>query len=358
MRPYAGRGLVAVAAIVTSLAISGVQAQVAQAPQLRTNQAMIEELMRPPTLAVDDPLAVFAFVLGSLPERVTVYPTEGYYYFGFTHRGVNYSGNIRLDASDREQGKLHFGYFEESTEWRGETPTNYRLLDAAQGVAVEKLERLVFRVTYREKSVVFALNDLSDIAPPPGLIAPQERFIGPVFDESGIRFFLVYNPQVKNFHYVLDETVQATDQFTALRRHERIVIGKRTGFAFYRDHRLDRKILIGVFDGNSRVNNHLDGPFDQLPDSFIHGETLRSALLEMDPTLKGRIDRVGGSPDGEFRFAIVPYFHYGVTHELHRFDRCASRARGKWITYYKCFISEQGDDGAPPGPERPQGKKR
>src|SRR5688572_23270188 len=88
-------------------------AQTADLPQLRTNQATIEDLMRAPALAIDDPMAVFAFVLASLPERVTVYPTEGYYYFGFTHQGVNYSGNIRLDASDREQGKIHFAYFEE-----------------------------------------------------------------------------------------------------------------------------------------------------------------------------------------------------------------------------------------------------
>jgi hypothetical protein len=95
-----------------------------------------------------------------------------------------------------------------------------------------------------------------------------------------------------------------------------------------------------------------------LPDSFIEGETLRRALVEMDPTLKGRIDRFGASPDGEFRFAIVPYFHYGVTQELGRFDRCASRAQGKWSAYYRCFITEQGDDREPPRPGRPSGIKR
>ena len=61
--------------------------------------------MRPTTLDVADPMAVFAFVLDSLPDRVKVYPTENYYYFTFTHNGVDYAGNIRLDASDRDQGK-------------------------------------------------------------------------------------------------------------------------------------------------------------------------------------------------------------------------------------------------------------
>jgi hypothetical protein len=333
-------------------------AQTSDLPQLRTNQATIEEMMRAPALAIDDPMAVFAFVLASLPERVTVYPTEGYYYFGFTHRGVNYSGNIRLDASDREQGKIHFAYFEEMADWSGETPTIYRTLDASQGVTVEKLERFVFRVSHGAKSVVFALNDLSDVKPPTGAIAPHESYIGPVFDESGIRFFLVYNRQIKNFHYVLDETVRVLEQFVPLRRHARILIGKRTGFAFYRDHRLERKILVGVFDGNSRVNNHLDGPFDQLPDSYIQGETLRAALLEVDPSLKGKIDRLGGSPDGEFRYMIAPYLYYAFEDELRRFDRCAARARA--AAYYKCFVVAHPEDrgGPPGGPSGKAGRKK
>ena len=37
---------------------------------------------------------VFAFVLGQLPERVQVYPTENYYYFGFIHNGVRYQGEF------------------------------------------------------------------------------------------------------------------------------------------------------------------------------------------------------------------------------------------------------------------------
>ncbi|HJZ45143.1 MAG TPA: hypothetical protein VJ233_15620, partial [Hyphomicrobiaceae bacterium] len=35
-----------------------------------------------------------------------------------------------------------------------------------------------------------------------------------------------------------------------------------------RDHRLDRKILIGAFEGDSRPSKYFDGLFDQLPQSF------------------------------------------------------------------------------------------
>jgi hypothetical protein len=350
---FRSRALTALLLIVSGFASFGDTARAqGERPRLNTNQATIEELMRETTLAIDDPLEVFAFVLQSLPDRVTVYPTEGYYYFGFTYRGVNYSGNIRLDASDRDQGKVNFGYFEEMADWRGESPTLYRSLDASQGVNVEKLERLVYRVSYRGKSVVFALNDLSDVKPPADLLAPHERFIGPIFDESGIRFFLVYNPQIRNFHYLLDESARVADQLQPMKGHARILIGKRTGFAFYRDQRRARKILIGVFEGNARINNHLDGPFDQLPDSYVEGETLRTALIEMDPSLKGKIDRLGSAPGGEYRTMIAPYMHYVVADDLRSFDRCAVRARRE-AAYYGCFVVEPMEDregGPPPKP--------
>ena len=47
-------------------------------PRLFTNEAEIEDARRSSALAIDDPAAVFAFVLGQLPDRVRVYPTENY----------------------------------------------------------------------------------------------------------------------------------------------------------------------------------------------------------------------------------------------------------------------------------------
>ena len=104
---------------------------------------------------------------------------------------------------------------------------------------------------------------------------------------SAIRFFLVFNPKLRIFHYVLDETEAVAEQFFSPKKTDRILVGKRTGFAFYRDHRLNRKIMIGAFEGNMRANNYFDGPFDQLPDNFIEGETLREAILSVRPQLKG-----------------------------------------------------------------------
>ena len=243
-------------------------------------------------LPLSDPKAMLTFVLESLPDRVKVYPTENYYYFNFYSQGVRYAGNLRLDMMDRDKGKLHFAYFEDLQEWKAEAPLTYNVFDQADGVLVEKIDYLVYRVTFREKQVVFELNDLSKVVPPAHVIGVDEKYLGPVFDDSGMRFFLVFNPALKVFHYILDETVRIPDQFRQSALTNRILIGVRTGFAYYLDLRMNRKILIGVFEANSRVNNSFDGPFDQLPDNFVKDDELRDAILAVEPS-SHREDRPG-----------------------------------------------------------------
>lgn len=323
-------------------------AQSGDPPKLNTHQSYMEDVLRPATLDVKDPMAVFAFVLDSLPDRVKVYPTENYYYFTFNLNGSPYAGNIRLDASDRDKGKVQFGYYEQTSGWRDDTPITFRVLDESNGVKLEKVERFLYRLTYGGKQVSFELNDLSQVRPPATALAPHERFIGPIFDDSGIRFFLVYNSALKDFLYILDETVKVADDFFAAPRNDRILTGKRSGFVFYRDRRLDRKILIGVYDENVRINNYFDGPFDQLPDNFIEGEALRSAILEIQPQLKGEIDRFGGSSDGEVRYSISPYKPYKNIRELLPVDRCAKHRQASEASYYRCFILD-GEGGAAAG---------
>ena len=318
-------------------AASPAAAQDTARPKLQTNEAYVDEITARTTLAIDDPMAVFEFVFGSLPQRVKVYPTENYYYFSFVHNGRRYAGNIRLDASNRDDGKADFAYFEDTSDWNDDAQIKHVLLDGSLGVAVDKLERFVYRVSYRGKSVVFALNDLADVKPPPTAIGADEAFLGPIFDESAIRFFLVYNAKQKAFHYLLDETVAVAEDFFRAQGTDRILIGKRTGFAFYRDYRLNRKILIGVYEGNWRANNYFDGPFDQLPDNFIEGDTLRRAILDLRPDLKGKIDRFGGSPGGEVRHLIAPYLRYRTEGDLYPVHGCATRNKER-AAYARCFI--------------------
>ena len=84
-------------------------------------------------------MAVFGFVLGSLPERVSVYPTENYYYFGFVHGGVPYVGNIRLGAADRDAGKVDFGYYRGLCAWHDDAAETFRCSGRRRGSG-EKLE--------------------------------------------------------------------------------------------------------------------------------------------------------------------------------------------------------------------------
>jgi hypothetical protein len=324
------------------LATTSVAAQDPERLRVYTNESYVEDARHAGTLAIDDPIAVFALVLNSLPGHVKVYPTENYYYFRFMHAGTPYAGNLRFDPRDRDQGKVQFGYYKDLAEWMGakldaEIVGVDLALDASHDVLVESIDPLHYRVSYRGKSVVFALNDLSDVKPPPSIIGPNEKFLGPIFDESAIRFFLVYNSKLKIFHYLLDETIKVAEDFFTATRADRILIGRRTGFAFYRDHRLDRKILIGAFEPNSVLNTYFDGPFDQLPENFIEGETLRAAILDADPRVKGKISRLGHYADGSGRYVIQPYMLYRRESDLFGAHRCASSKAKRAADYYRCF---------------------
>lgn len=315
-------------------------------PRLHTNESYIEDVIARTNLATDDPMTVFAYVLNSLPERVKVFPTENHYYFRFFHKGTRYSGNIKIDARLREQGRVRFVYYVDQPGWLGLTRDHELILGAEQGVAVEKVRPLAYRVTYGTKNVVFVLNDLSQVRPPAQVLGPHEQFIGPVFDESGVRFFLLFDNRLKIFLYILDETITPADTFmTADVGDGRILIGRRTAFALYRDGRRDRKILIGVNDANAKENNYLDGPFDQMPDNFITGDSFRQALLAAEPSFKGKIDRYGSLSDGA-RLVIAPYMQYRRPADLATFHRCAISPRVPTDSYYRCFaLALEGDHG-------------
>jgi hypothetical protein len=329
------------------LAAAMTTAAAQEVPRLETNEAyIVEATTRTQTLIIDDPMAVFAYVLGSLPDRVKVYPTENHYYFAFDLNGTRYAGNIKIDAFLRAQGKVEFSYYEDRASWLPDSHATGLTLDASRGVTVEKVEPLAYRLSYRNKSVVFALNDLSGVKPPPAALAPDDQFIGPVFDESGVRFFLVFNSRLKLFHYILDETAAPADVFVpAPVGNGRILIGKRTGFAVYRDQHRDRKIMIGAFQGNVAANNYLDGPFDQMPDNFIEGDSFRQAILAVAPDLDGEINRYGSFANGA-RFAIEPYMEYRGLKDLAIFDHCATSRRIPADWYEACFaLSLEGSHG-------------
>jgi hypothetical protein len=347
------RTCIVAAALVSGMAVARAQDRTPR-PPLDTNADEIVEVLNDSPLAIYDPLAVFKYVLTQLPARVQVYPTENYFYFRFTHKGVRYAGNIRLAAADRDRGKVDFSYNEMPTDWNSSPKSRHVMLGPEQGVTVEKAGALSYRVSHAGKTVTFMLNDLLQATPPADFLKADETFLGPVFDESGIRFFFIFNSRLKIFHFVLDETVPAMDEFVELRDAKPVLIGKRTGFALYPFE--GRKILVGASERESRLNTYLDGPFDQLPENFIAGESLRDAILTAAPYLKGKIDRLGNFTDGSGRFLINPYMLYRKPADLAVFARCAASAAVKPPDRAACFVID--DEEAQRRNPRPLALKR
>lgn len=310
----------------------------AQAAQLKlhTNQQMIEELLEPNDLDVKNPNAVFQAVFDALPAKVTVYPTESYYYFTFPLNGIVYAGNIRFDAWDQFDGKVHFAYYVEYAYWRKPLEPFYKKLGPDDGVKVEQINKFLYKISFKGKTVEFALPDLSNVKPAPGQLRADEVYIGPSWDESGVQFFLIYNKTAKTFLYLLNDNPKV-DQYAPSSLSPAVTVGIRTSFAFYKDKLADRQILMGDFIGHTMLNDYFDGPFDQLPDNYVQGNTLLDAILEVEPGLKNeKADRYGADPTGEFRYGITSYKYYGKLPELKPIVDCADKA-AEPAQYYKCF---------------------
>jgi hypothetical protein len=325
----------AAAALLTALSPAvGVAGQF----KLHTNQEMIDDLLRPNDLDIKNPDAVFAAVFEQLAPKVTVYPTESYYYFTFQLNGINYAGNIRFDAADQFDGKVHFAYANEYAYWRKPLEPVYKKMGSAEGVDFKQIDKFHYTIAYKGKTVEFELPDLSNVKPAPGMLRDDEIYLGPAWDESGVQFFLIFNKTAKAFMYLLNETPKV-DLYDATKLSPAVTLGNRTSFAFYKDKLLNRQILIGDFVGHTMLNDYFDGPFDQLPDNYVKGTELRDAILEVEPRLKDqKADRYGADPTGEFRYGITSYKYYGYINELKPIVDCAEKNTDPAI-YYKCFDS-------------------
>lgn len=338
MVPLRKSSLIGRLAICAVLVLSaGVAAGQTSTVGVSLNQTYIDSIRAAPEFAIDDITAVFGHIFSGLPDRVTVYPTENYFYFTFGYKGLIYAGNMRLDIKDRDEGVLHFAYFNQTRDWSTELVTQYRPLSIVDGVKVEKVEDLLYRVTFKGKSVLFALNDLRDVQPPPDMVEEGETYLGPVFDESGLQFYLMFHKQDRRFMFVLNETAPQSEELVSYSDGDpSILLGMRTGFAFYKDRYLDRKILIAVYAGNVENNNYFDGPFDQLPDNFFKGDELKQAILTLYPDLENEIDRFGNFKEQEGRFLVNPYISYSFLNELEAYRRCGDAELTR-PAYYRCL---------------------
>jgi hypothetical protein len=290
---------------------------------------------------LSNPKEVFRFVFFNLRNEVTVYPTENYYYFEFFAEGKSIKGNIGLFASIRDRGQLNFGY-EESTAFYDakDIVVGESTFDETDGVEVKKLTPFRYAVTYQGKMVVFNLNQVEQKMAKRMRLAQGEVFVGQSFDESGLKFLLIFNQKCNHFFWLLNDDETISESFTTLT--DNISIGNRTAFAFYDDKENNRKILIGVSADEVKRNSWYDGPFDQLPDNYIAtGQVEVKKYMEAAyPYAKGKIDKFGISlvePDN--RLAICSYLEYSDTSELSEMISAAKRKTGKHAPDFYCEIT-------------------
>lgn len=287
---------------------------------LLLNQRWIEGLSSSP-VDLEDVDAVFWHIFSRLPDEVMVYPSENYYYFKLYIEGKQLWGNIRLPAGRRERGVLSFAYFEfkESPLQTGPRMVRSKYFTQADGLSIEEMDRFTWKVSYNDKQVIFNLHELSQ--EPPNLFSVDENefFIERTFDESGYQFFLIFNAEKNYFLWVLNEEELVPDILELI--EEDLLVGKRSGFAFWIDKAHDdRKILIAIRGQSAVRNDYYDGPFDQLADNYVDEIPISEYMQRASPSLIGRIDKYGYFTDREQgRVSISPYYVYFTMESLSRF---------------------------------------
>lgn len=283
----------------------------------------------------DKPESVFAYVWRHLPPYAVVYPTETYYYWRFTKGGETISGNLRL--LDLDDGVMHMGYFHTNAP---NEEGGYKPFSQKDGVSVEKVAPYRYRVTYDGKSVLFKMSDFFARPPEKLRMIPEEEFVARIWDESGMKFFLLFNRDTNSFYYVLDEEGGIPERF-----HEEndYFIGKRTGYAFYVDAEHDRKLLVGVHIGNIYANNYFDGPFDQVPPRLPIKTKLEAAYPYV--AYNGGIDEHGNflEEDG-VRVAISPYVDYETIDDLREAHKECTAQRDDPLVFWSCLTYEPKKD--------------
>lgn len=305
-------------AMLLALALAPWSSPAQAQPALFTNERVVEGLRTP--LDVADERAVLGAVLEALDEEVEVRPTENYLYFRLWAGGKEISGSLALPARSRDEGVLSFGYRSRDAspgdrEW---SVGGGRLFTAADGVVVRRVAELVYDVSFGDRVVRFRLNP-TVLAPPEQVpLDAGETYVGPVVDESGLAFHLVFDETRRLLLLVLDEREPPPEKFREA--VPGLHVGIRTGFAFWYDPRPERRVLVGVSGDHVLANDWLDGPFDQMPDNAVRLGRIpawRSYLEAAYPRARGRIDEYGYyRGERGTRVAVAPYRVYFDESEL------------------------------------------
>jgi len=282
-------------------------------PYLSTNQQIIEGFSAD-AIDPEDIDAVFWHVFSRLPEQVTVYPSENYFYFQLSVGGRQFWGNIRIAAGYREQGILSFAYFEfaEFSPLPNQF-TRSKLYKEKDGLELEKIDHFTYLVRYQEKEVTFNLHQLVQEPPKLFSLGNDEVFVERTFDESGFQFFLIFIEKDNYFLWILNEEEVVPDVLDPVIGRQDVFLGRRSGFSFWADEAHDnRKILASIRQHSVTRNDYYDGPFDQLADNYAEEARISEYMVKAFPGLEGRIDTYGYYTDTQnpMRVAITTYGTY------------------------------------------------
>lgn len=289
---------------------------------------------------------VLNYIFANLPDKVVVYPTENYFYFRFTANGYTVKGSFSLFAQDRDEGHFGMGYivYDENPKVEydsGRIGAGAEYTDA-NGVFVKKITDMEYDITVENKTVKFILNDVGVTPPQKAQLLPEESYIGTTYDESGLRFFLIYNAAMNKVYWLLDEDVFVPEQLKSYLPQYNLVRGDRTDLVFYNDKNTSRKILIGAKGENVLANNWYDGPFDQMPDNYV-----KRGLIDYNAVIKayyseGRVDEYLGYIGQEgTRIAVAPYTVYFDDSYFDFVGQCIADANGFQSRLYACITVQQ-----------------
>ena len=290
---------------------------------IHNNQDMIESLAIYDKLDNTDIDAVLTTVLDNIPDNIIVYPTEGYYYFWFHHQGNLIRGNLRFSHRLVDKGQVSFAYYYDSELRDGEDfKTYHKMYSSADGLILMPLGARQYQMSFQGSNKMVTLNvPASDYKPVAG-----EAFLGNMQDESGVIYALVFNHQLRQFYYLLDET-KSYERYYDLSPH--ISVGTRTGFVYFQDNTRSqsRKILVGIASRNSALNNFYDGPFDQLPDHNLVNTLFKDYVSLVYPSLEGKIDSHGHFLDKDnSRVVINNYVYYKDVRDFKYLEQCYERS--------------------------------
>lgn len=311
---------------------------------LRTNQEFIEATEQS-IPSINDVAFVLRYVFMNLPSEVKVYPTENFFYFEFGGDGRELKGAFRFPIMDPEV--LEFGFYDLVNYTReGDGNGSYRRFRKEDGLTFENIDRFHKRVTYMGKTITFVFNDLGWSLPKGAKLTADERYLGPIQDESGIKFHFMFNTTHNYFFFLLNDDKSVAEIFR--RVNPEVIVGTRSKFAFFDDTANSRKLLIGVHQENIRKNNYYDGPFDQLPDNYIEQSEQGKWMQLAFPEYKGRIDKYGniaGMEANGARVAIAAYMSYTSDDQvLNMIAECKAE---KTMTFTHCIARDMRFRAAP-----------